>query len=195
MKSAILSFALLLLVGGAAHAQAQFRPQTPTDASVEQQQLSELQQLQAGSEMSSDVQQDQSALAIGGHGGFGGGFHGGGAVRGPGFGRGPVVGRGPVFGRPGIGWRPHPGWAPGWAWNRAWRPAWWRVGVAFPAFYWAASVPVGYYQCTAFNAAMQPVTQFGPDINQAAYGALYACGGANYQAAGCYIPEGYCQLR
>ena len=189
MKSAIFSFALLLLVGASAHAQAQFRPQTSTDTSVEQQQLSDLQDLQAGSEVSAD-QQDQSALAIGGHGGFGGGFHGGGVVRGPGFGRGPVFGPRPV-----VGWRPHPGWAPGWGWNRTWRPAWWRVGIVFPAFYWAAAAPVGYYQCTAFNAAMQPVTQFGPDINQAAYGALYACGGANYQAAGCYIPEGYCRIR
>ena len=191
MKSAIFSFALLLLVGGAAHAQAQFRPQTSTTESVEQQQLSELQQLQAGSDatdLQSATQPDESALGIGGHGGFGG-FHGGGGVR-PGGGFRP----GPVFGRPGIGWS-RPGWAPGWRWNNAWRPAWWRFGLVFPAFVWAATVPAGYWQCTAFNAGMQPVTDYGPDQNQAAYGALYACGGANYQAAGCYIPAGYCQFR
>jgi len=40
---------------------------------------------------------------------------------------------------------------------------------------------------------MQAYTRIGPDENQAAYGALYACGGANFQQFGCYIPEGYCQ--
>ena len=53
----------------------------------------------------------------------------------------------------------------------------------------------GWWQCTAFNAAMETFSRVGPDEDQAAYGALYACGGANYQQFGCYIPPGYCQQR
>jgi hypothetical protein len=110
-------------------------------------------------------------------------------VRGPGHG--PVI-RPPIH-RPPV-WRPHPGWRAGWTWNRGWRPTWWRVGIVFPAWIWI-NAPVGYWQCTAFNPRLQSFSAFGPDVNQAAYGALYACGGPNYQAMGCYIPAGYCQVR
>ena len=90
-------------------------------------------------------------------------------------------------------WRPYPGWHNGWTWNRGWVPGWYRVGMA-PPWVWG-DVPYGYWQCTAFNSSLQAFTRFGPDMNQAAYGALYACGGPNYQQMNCYIPNGYCQFR
>jgi len=118
----------------------------------------------------------------GGHpgGGHPGGGHPGGGHPGGGHAPGP--------------WHPYPGWHNGWGWDRNWHPGWWHVGLIFPAWIWI-DVPIGYWQCTAFNSAMQPFSQTGPDVNQAAYGALYACGGANYQQFGCYIPQGYCQAR
>jgi hypothetical protein len=42
---------------------------------------------------------------------------------------------------------------------------------------------------------MMPFSDVAPDMQQAAYGALYACGGPDYAASGCYIPPGYCQVR
>jgi hypothetical protein len=134
--------------------------------------------------------------------GPGGGGHGGGGHPGGGFGGGhPGGGFGghpvghPGGWHPGGPWRPYPGWHNGWAWDRGWHPGWWRVGIIFPVWVWYADVPVGYWQCTAFNSSMQAFSSIGPDVNQAAYGALYQCGGPNYQQMGCYVPQGYCQLR
>ena len=117
-----------------------------------------------------------------------GGWHPG--PRGP-IGRGPI-GRGPIGHGPGR-WAPRPGWHPNWRYDYGYRPFWWHPRVVFPIFVWAA--PVGYYQCTAFNSALQGFTDYAPSANQAAYGALYQCGGPNYQSVGCYIPQGYCQFR
>src|SRR5262249_19810280 len=112
----------------------------------------------------------------------------------------PPIGRpgGVHVGHPGgswhSGWRPYPGWHGGWRWNRGWRPVWVVAGLAFPAWYWI-NLPYGYYQCTAFDQNMTPFPEIGTTEDQAAYNALYACGGEDYQTAGCYIPEGYCRLR
>ncbi len=86
----------------------------------------------------------------------------------------------------------YPGWHQGWQWNQAWRPHWYQWGMQFPAYNWSYGVPQGYWQCVAFNGYMQAFYGIGYDINQAAYGALYYCGGA-YN--GCYIPPNYCQVR
>jgi hypothetical protein len=139
----------------------------------------------------------------GGHpgGGHPGGGHPGGGHPGGGHPGGGHPGGGhPGGGHPGGGhppggpWHPYPGWHNGWGWDHNWHPGWWHVGIIFPVWIWI-DVPTGYWQCTAFNSAMQPFSRTGPDQNQAAYGALYACGGANYQQFGCYIPQGYCQAR
>jgi hypothetical protein len=91
-------------------------------------------------------------------------------------------------------YEPRPGYYDGWRWEPYHRaPRWYHVGIVLP-WVWI-NVPVGYWQCTAFNEYMQPISAVGNDVNQAAYNALYECGGANYEAFGCYIPQGYCQLR
>ena len=51
-------------------------------------------------------------------------------------------------------------------------------------------VPTRYWQCTAFNANLEPFAALGANQLQATYNAVYACGG---QAIGCYIPPNYCQ--
>jgi hypothetical protein len=55
-------------------------------------------------------------------------------------------------------------------------------------------VPVGYWQCTAFDQNMTPYTAGGATVNEAAYNATYDCGQASYQG-NCYIPQNYCRLR
>ncbi len=65
----------------------------------------------------------------------------------------------------------------------------------FPIFVFDDTVPAGYYQCVAFDENLDAYTDVGPNPDEAAYGALYDCGGDNYQAAGCYIPDNYCQLK
>lgn len=106
----------------------------------------------------------------------------------------PGPGPGPHPGPHPGPWRPYPGWHDGWRWNRGWHPIWWVPGIIWPPWYWG-DVPLGYWQCTAFNQNLQPFSAFGPDMDQAAYGALYACGGPNFEQFGCYIPPGYCQVR
>lgn len=100
--------------------------------------------------------------------------------------------------RPG-GYFPRPGgYGPrgGWHWDPVfWHPGWWRQGFIFPIFNFEPNIPYGYVQCTAFNGAMEAFTQAGPDQDSAAYNALNACGGPDYQSVGCYIPAGYCQAR
>jgi hypothetical protein len=154
----------------------------------------------------------------GGGGGFhpggGGGFHPGpGPVRpgGGGFhpGPGPVRPGGPGF-RPGGVWRPgplrpgfypgwhagwaRPGWYAGWYWNRV-VPGWWPVGIlGLPLFALEVGVPFGYWQCTAFDQNMNTYSAAAPSQQQAAYNAMYDCGGPNANAM-CYIPAGYCGVR
>lgn len=105
------------------------------------------------------------------------------------WGPGPMPYPGPVWGP-----QPYPGYYPGWQWNSSWIPPWVGPAVTWPPFYWQP-VPVGYFQCTAFNPYMYPYTAFGQTQDQAAYNALGYCGGPNWMAYGCYIPPGYCQYR
>jgi len=132
--------------------------------------------------------------AGGGH--SGGGQSGGGHTGGGGHGGGGHGGGGVVHGghgtRPPGHWQHYPGWHHGWHHDRGWHPGWWSAGYVFPPWVWG-DVPYGYWQCTAFNGSLQAFTRFGPTEDEAAYGALYACGGSNFQQFGCYIPEGYCQ--
>ncbi len=78
----------------------------------------------------------------------------------------------------------------GWIWDPIWYPRWWVPSITFPAWYWIAEIPYGYWQCTAFNEYLEPFAAIGATRNQAAYNATYACGG---QSMGCYIPHNYCQ--
>ncbi len=121
-------------------------------------------------------------------------FHGG---PGPGRGLHPGPVHGPVHPGPAHGWGgPRPGWHEGWHWDyNAWHPHWWHVGFVFPGFVWLGGIPVGYWQCTAFNQNGQGFSDMAPTIDQASYGALYECGGPNYQGNACYVPQGYCQHR
>jgi len=211
MKSIL--FALALLVGNVAHAQLQ-RPVTNDNdqlAQIEQaNQTVQIDQLDQSLTPSDEaIIESRGGGGFGPHpggGGFGphpggGGFgpHPGGGGFGPrpgGGGFGPHPGGGGFGPHPGGGgFGPRPGFAPGWRFNPGWRPGWLRPGIIFPGFFWIAEASPGYWQCTAYNAEMQPFSDVGPDSNQAAYNALYSCGGPDYQAAGCYIPAGYCQLR
>ncbi len=131
-----------------------------------------------------------------GHGG-GGGYHrgGGGYGGGGGYHRG---GGGAYRGRGGHyygGYRSRPGWYGDWRWNRTWRPGWAYRGVRYPRYYRYPSIPYNYYQCTAFDEYMNAFSAGGRTINEAAYNALYACGGSTFEYSGCYIPEGYCSRR
>lgn len=122
-------------------------------------------------------------------GGGGGGGHGGGG-RGGGGGFHPPGGRGPG-GHIG-GANPRRGWHNGYQWdhgNR--RPNWWQRGHRFPIFVWIPGITAGYWQCTAFNSSNYPYSALGLSIDQAAYNALYDCGGSRGQDL-CYIPAGYC---
>lgn len=95
------------------------------------------------------------------------------------------------------GWGSRPGWHSSWRYERDYHPNWWHPKFVFPGFVWLNVYP-GVWQCTAFNQYDQylaPYTYVGQSQGQAAYGALYDCGGPNYQATGCYIPAGYCQRR
>ena len=112
----------------------------------------------------------------------------------PGPGPGPHPGPHPGPGPHPPGWHEYPGWHDGWHHDGNWHPGWWHEGYIFPVWVWI-DVDDGWWQCTAFNGAMETFSRVGPDEDQAAYGALYACGGANYQQFGCYIPPGYCQQR
>lgn len=98
---------------------------------------------------------------------------------------------------PTRGWGPRPGWQSGWHYQRNYHPHWYGPKIVFPGFIWLNINP-GVWQCTAFNQYDQylvPYSYVAVDQGQAAYGALYDCGGPNYQVSGCYIPPGYCQRR
>jgi hypothetical protein len=90
---------------------------------------------------------------------------------------------------------PAPGWSHTYVYNYHYYPRWYYAGFVFPVWYWAAEVPVGYWQCTAFNQELTPFYATGMTEHQAAYNAMYACGGPSASAMGCYVPEGYCRLR
>ena len=95
------------------------------------------------------------------------------------------------------GWGPRPGWHSTWRYPKTYHPHWWAPTITFPGFVWL-NVNPGVWQCTAFNQYDQylaPYSYVASSQSQAAYGALYDCGGRNYQATGCYIPQGYCQVR
>ncbi len=86
----------------------------------------------------------------------------------------------------------------GWAWNPyAWQPGWWAwhstVIVPWAQIGWAPYIAPGLWQCVAFNAYGGWFTGVSPIANQAAYNALWSCGANTWQAAGCYVPPGYCQ--
>ncbi len=93
------------------------------------------------------------------------------------------------------GWHPRPGWRPGWKWDFHRYPYWWRPTIVLPVWYWLASVPVGYWQCTAFDEDLNAFSEIGATLDEAAYNALYECGGLYWEDFGCYIPQGYCRLR
>ena len=121
-------------------------------------------------------------MAVPAGGGHGGGGHGSGG-HGPGH-------------HEGGKWHPHPGWRAGWHHNAHWYPRWYRTGIRWPLWVWVGDyMPSGYWQCTAFNEQLRGFSAIGPNRDEAAYGALYNCGGASYEAAGCYIPENYCRFR
>ena len=147
-----------------------------------------------------------------GHGGPGpihggpGPIHGGpGPIHG---GPGPIHGGpGPIHGGPGHpgfggwhgnpGWHgggPRPGWHDGWRWDYGFHPFWWTAGVWFPLFVWEVATPRLWWQCTAFDQNHDAFTASAPDQQEAAYDAMYDCGGPEAQQT-CYIPAGYCQLR
>src|SRR5262249_17878658 len=95
------------------------------------------------------------------------------------------------------GWGPRPGWNSSWRYERSYHPRWWGPKIAFPSFVWL-NVNPGVWQCTAFNQYDQyiaPSTYVARTQSEAAYGALYDCGGPDYQASGCFIPDGYCRRR
>jgi hypothetical protein len=144
---------------------------------------------------------------IPGHGGPGPGHGPIAPGHGPGPGHGPIAPppHGPIapgHGGPGHndhghfgGWNPRPGWHGGWRWDHGYRrPHWWYVGIAIPVFAWAPGIAHGYWQCTAYNGDLYSYTAMGTDVNQAAYNAMYDCGGPDADARGCYIPDGYCNF-
>jgi hypothetical protein len=88
----------------------------------------------------------------------------------------------------------HPGYKAGWRYDAHYHPSWIRGSVHFPVFRFGFGITVlpGYWQCTAFNQDLQPVSDVAPTLEQAQYAALYSCGGPDWQAEGCYIPPNYC---
>lgn len=42
---------------------------------------------------------------------------------------------------------------------------------------------------------MNAFSEIGYTRDEAAYNALYECGGDDWDYAGCYVPEQYCRLR
>lgn len=100
---------------------------------------------------------------------------------------------------PGSGWQRNPwdhrpGWRHDWQWNKRSRPHWLEFGFTFPAFWWINEVRPGYWQCTAFDSYHYAFSAVGRRQNEAAYNALYDCGGPfNYNNNECYIPNGYCR--
>ncbi|MBK9294822.1 MAG: hypothetical protein IPM57_10350 [Oligoflexia bacterium] len=96
---------------------------------------------------------------------------------------------------PYVWWGHRPGYFPGWHYNFHWRPYWYNPTYTFPNWYWYNPVPVGFWQCIAFNGYNNSFVGVGVDQNIAAYNALHVCGGPYYQMSGCFIPMGYCQFR
>lgn len=96
----------------------------------------------------------------------------------------------------GRGWRGndwhHRGWSHGYVWNRSHRPRWVQSGYSWAPWYWY-NTPRGYWQCTAFDDNGTPYSEAGRTEDQAAYNALYECGGGDVYE--CYIPAGYCRYR
>jgi hypothetical protein len=102
--------------------------------------------------------------------------------------------------RPGPGnpgHRPYypPIYYPAGHWNNYWQPTWYYPGIPLPLFSWNYNYPVGYWQCAAFNGNYMTYYGVGSTVEQAAYAALYACGGMYYLSVGCYIPPNYCGIR
>ena len=64
-----------------------------------------------------------------------------------------------------------------------------------PVFEFVEETEAGYFQCTAVDEELEQFTASALTRNEAAFDALFDCGGDDYQAAGCYIPEGYCRVR
>ncbi len=107
----------------------------------------------------------------------------------------PGMGHGRYWGHP--GWHdggPRPGWRFGWDIDYRVRPFWFYDAIVFPRFVFVAEVQRNYYQCTAFDENRNPYSASAPTRQEAAYNALYDCGGPDY-ADECYVPEGFCQLR
>lgn len=119
----------------------------------------------------------------------------------PGF---PGGGHGGGHGRPGGGWGrighghyPRPGWRTGWHVRHHHHrfPHWYRTDIVWPLWVWVNyPIPAGYWQCTAFDENLTAYSDIGPTADQAAWNALYDCGGDDPEANGCYIPEGYCRF-
>jgi hypothetical protein len=87
-----------------------------------------------------------------------------------------------------------PGWNEGWRWDYGYRrPSWCHDSIDYPQFEWVYQIAPGYYQCTSFNNNLYGFSAIGATIDEAAYNALYDCGGPYYLQSGCYIPNGYCQ--
>ncbi|GIL18617.1 MAG: hypothetical protein BroJett040_23680 [Oligoflexia bacterium] len=109
----------------------------------------------------------------------------------PGYG----YGHGPWSGYPGWhGGGPRPGWRYDWYWDPYLRPYWWYPGIFFPMFVWYYQSPFYWWQCTAFDYYRYGYSASAPTLNEAAYNALYDCGGFYYWNE-CYVPEGYCRLK
>lgn len=93
------------------------------------------------------------------------------------------------------GWHHRPGWHHGWKWNFHRYPHWWYPTIILPAWFWVADIPVGYWQCTAFDEDLNAFSEIGATLDEAAYNALYECGGMDWDEEGCYVPEDYCRIR
>lgn len=92
------------------------------------------------------------------------------------------------------GWHHRPGWHHGWKWNFHRYPRWWYPTIILPTWIWVSNIPVGYWQCTAFDEDLNAFSEIGATIDEAAYNALYECGGLDWEEEGCYVPEDYCRL-
>jgi hypothetical protein len=99
-------------------------------------------------------------------------------------------------------WHVAPGYYPAWILDEAYPGPDWVVDaeepIEWPQFEWLNGVAPGEWQCTAFNhndQTLEPYSDIGKTRNQAAYDALYACGGKEWKAEGCYIPAGFCKQK
>ncbi len=88
--------------------------------------------------------------------------------------------------------RRYPIFPRGWGWDRYWYPFWWYPTILLSPWIWINDIHYDLWQCTAFDQTLEPFAAVGRTENEAAYNAIYACGG---QFAGCYIPPNYCRHR